>query len=174
LALHRPEVVLCDVRLPDGSGVEFVKDIKKLYPCTEVVLLTAYGNISDGVLAIKNGAFDYITKGDDNPKIIPLIAKAMESAVRLYNEKNCQLTDEGKHYTFEGIVGNSPAIQDAISLAKKVSQTDVPVLLTGETAQVKRCLLSPSTKTVNEEDSRFWQSTVLLLVGSCLKVKCLD
>ena len=84
LALHRPEVVLCDVRLPDGSGVEFVKDIKKLYPCTEVVLLTAYGNISDGVLAIKNGAFDYITKGDDNPKIIPLIAKAMESAVRLY------------------------------------------------------------------------------------------
>ena len=84
LALHRPEVVLCDVRLPDGSGVELVKDIKKLYPCTEVVLLTAYGNISDGVLAIKNGAFDYITKGDDNPKIIPLIAKAMESAVRLY------------------------------------------------------------------------------------------
>ena len=52
LALHRPEVVLCDVRLPDGSGVEFVKDIKKLYPCTEVVLLTAHGNISDGVLEI--------------------------------------------------------------------------------------------------------------------------
>lgn len=137
LALHRPEVVLCDVRLPDGSGVEFVKDIKKLYPCTEVVLLTAYGNISDGVLAIKNGAFDYITKGDDNPKIIPLIEKAMKSAVRLYNEKNCQLTDDGKHYTFEGIVGNSPAIQDAISLAKKVSQTDVPVLLTGETGTGK-------------------------------------
>ena len=100
LALHRPEVVLCDVRLPDGSGVEFVKDIKKLYPCTEVVLLTAYGNISDGVLAIKNGAFDYITKGDDNPKIIPLIAKAMESAVRLYNYQHSPLTDGGKYYKF--------------------------------------------------------------------------
>jgi two-component system, NtrC family, response regulator len=60
------DVVLCDVKLPDGNGVELSKKIKEKYPYLEIILLTAYGNISDGVQAIKNGAFDYITKGNDN------------------------------------------------------------------------------------------------------------
>ena len=78
LELSNPDVVLCDVRLPDGSGVELVTEIKRLKPSVEVILLTAHGNIPDGVQAIKNGAFDYITKGDDNNKIIPLLSRAME------------------------------------------------------------------------------------------------
>ena len=64
-----PDVVLCDVELPDGNGVDMVERIKELAPMVEVILLTAYGNIPDGVQAIKNGAFAYITKGDDNNKI---------------------------------------------------------------------------------------------------------
>lgn len=72
------DVVLCDVKLPDGHGVTFSKALKEKYPLLEVILLTAYGNIPDGVQAIKNGAFDYITKGDDNNKIIPLLYKAIE------------------------------------------------------------------------------------------------
>src|SRR6185369_2596585 len=67
------DVVLCDVKLPDGNGVEFVKAAKNKYPVTEFILLTAYANIPDGVLAMKNGAFDYIMKGDDNDKIVPLL-----------------------------------------------------------------------------------------------------
>lgn len=59
------DVVLCDVFLPDGNGVDFIREIKKHRPEAEVILLTAHGNIPDGVQAIKNGAFDYITKGDD-------------------------------------------------------------------------------------------------------------
>ena len=66
LEQNDPEVVLCDVCLPDGSGVELVSELKRLRPLSEVILLTAHGNIPDGVQAIKNGAFDYITKGDDN------------------------------------------------------------------------------------------------------------
>ena len=64
------EAVLCDVKLPDGSGVDLIKKIKEKHPEVEIILLTAYGNIADGVQAIKNGAFDYITKGDDNNKMI--------------------------------------------------------------------------------------------------------
>jgi len=64
-------VVICDVKLPDANGVELVGKIKQLKPCIEVINLTAHGTISDGVLAIKNGAFDYLVKGDDNEKIIP-------------------------------------------------------------------------------------------------------
>jgi DNA-binding NtrC family response regulator len=72
------DVVLCDVKLPDGNGVDFVKEMKAKHPTVETILLTAYGNIADGVAAMKNGAFDYITKGDDNDKIIPLLARALE------------------------------------------------------------------------------------------------
>ena len=58
-------MVLCDVRLPDGNGVELIAEIKRVKPLAEVIMLTAHGNIPDGVQAIKNGAFDYLTKGDD-------------------------------------------------------------------------------------------------------------
>ena len=57
------DVILCDVKLPDGNGVDFIKEAKKNYPLIEIILLAAYGNIPDGVQAIKNGGFDYITKG---------------------------------------------------------------------------------------------------------------
>ena len=80
LETQSPDVALCDVFLPDGNGVDLVLNIKKLAPNVEVILLTAHGNIPDGVQAIKNGAFDYITKGDDNNKIIPLISRAVEKA----------------------------------------------------------------------------------------------
>jgi DNA-binding NtrC family response regulator len=75
---EEPDVVLCDVKLPDGNGVDFISEIKKKHPFIEIILLTAYGNIPDGIQAMKNGAFDYITKGDDNNKVIPLLSKAFE------------------------------------------------------------------------------------------------
>jgi len=80
LEKNQPLLVMCDVKLPDGNGVETTKTIKSKYPETEVLLLTAYGTIHDGVQAIKNGAFDYLVKGDDNNKILPLVSKAIEKA----------------------------------------------------------------------------------------------
>ena len=122
------EVVLCDVFLPDGNGVDFIFDIHKIQPDTAVILLTAHGNIADGVQAIKNGAFDYITKGDDNRKIIPTISRAVEEA----DKKKGKILPPPT-YSFQSIIGQSVCLQQAISLAQKVAKTDVPVLLTGET-----------------------------------------
>lgn len=136
LEQHAIDVVLCDVKLPDGNGVEFVKKLKDKFPITEVILLTAYGNISDGVQAIKNGAFDYITKGDDNSKIVPLLYSALNK-VEL-NKRIRRLEKQlGLIHSFSNITGNSKSIQQAIELARKVSQTDVTVLLTGETGTGK-------------------------------------
>ncbi|MBS1654865.1 MAG: response regulator, partial [Bacteroidetes bacterium] len=123
IAKLQPDVVLCDVKLPDGNGVEFVQKIKPANPEREIILLTAFGNIADGVQAIKNGAFDYITKGNDNDRIIPLLHRAMEK-VRL-QKRIVQLEQKvGKQYSFSSIIGSSAAINKAISLAKKVAATD--------------------------------------------------
>ena len=130
------DVVLCDVKLPDGNGVDFAREIKTRWPSTEIILLTAYGNIADGVKAMKNGAFDYITKGDDNEKIIPLLARAMEK-VQLQQRVEQLEKQVAKRYTFEGILGDSPAIHEAIALAKKVAPTETTVLLLGETGTGK-------------------------------------
>lgn len=129
-------IVLSDVKLPDGNGVTLVETIKQKYPQTELILLTAYGNISDGVQAIKNGAFDYITKGDDNNKIMPLVSKAMDKALLQFRIRDLERKIGGK-YNFDNIIGDSGAIRNAINLARKVAPTDVTVLLLGETGAGK-------------------------------------
>lgn len=130
------DVVLCDVKLADGNGVELVKEIKQLYPAIEVILLTAYGNIADGVQAMKNGAFDYITKGNDNEKILPLINRAIEK-VQLQKRVEKLEDQVGRRYGFDSILGNSPLIAEAITFAKKVAPTNASVLLLGETGTGK-------------------------------------
>ncbi|HSZ25196.1 MAG TPA: sigma-54 dependent transcriptional regulator [Cytophagaceae bacterium] len=136
--LEREEIqlVISDVKLPDANGVDLTATIKSLYPYIEIIVLTAFGTIQDGVRAIKNGAFDYITKGDDNEKIIPLVSKAMDKALLQYKVVLLE-RKIFKQYSFKNIIGHSKALQQAIELAKKVSSTNTTVLLTGETGTGK-------------------------------------
>jgi two-component system NtrC family response regulator len=129
-------VVISDVKLPDSNGVELAKTIKDKYPHIEVIVLTAFGTIYDGVKAIKNGAFDYLTKGDDNEKIIPLLYKAVEKAQLQLRIVQLEKKVADK-YSIDNILGISPAILEAKELAKKVAQTDTTVLLLGDTGTGK-------------------------------------
>jgi len=130
------DVIICDVKLPDANGMELSRELKQENPSIEIILLTAYGNIPDSVLAIKNGAFDYITKGDDNNKIIPLIYRAMEKVT--LSKRVLKLERQvGEKYSFENIIGKSKRFLQAIALAKKVAETDTTVLLLGETGTGK-------------------------------------
>ncbi|NCI52036.1 sigma-54-dependent Fis family transcriptional regulator [Sediminibacterium roseum] len=130
------DVLLCDVKLPDGSGVDVVKPFKQKFPFLEIILLTAYGNIPDGVQAMKDGAFDYITKGDDNGKIIPLLGRAMEK-INLQKRIHTLEQKVSKQYGFNSIIGESKEIKEAITLARKAAPTDATILLLGETGTGK-------------------------------------
>lgn len=149
LDLQEFDVVLCDVKLPDYNGVALTKEIKDKFPSIEVILLTAYGNIADGVQAMKNGAFDYITKGDDNERIIPLLHRAVEKAGLAKRVKQLE-KQIGRKYSFSSILGSSPQIKEAISLAQKVAGSDATVLLLGETGTGKEVF----AQAIHEEGKR--------------------
>ncbi len=148
------DVVICDVKLPDGSGVELSKTIKEKYPFIEIILLTAYGNIPDGVQAIKNGAFDYITKGDDNNRIIPLLYKATEKVLLAKRVVHLEKQLGNKH-SFDNIIGKSKIIKAAIDAAKKVAVTDASVLLTGETGTGKEVFAQAIHNNSNRSKQNF-------------------
>ncbi|MCC9071098.1 sigma-54 dependent transcriptional regulator [Flavobacterium sp. F-65] len=151
------DVVLCDVKLPDGNGVDFLQKIKTAFPLTEVILLTAYGKISDGVQAMKNGAFDYIVKGDDNDKIIPLLYKALEKVQLQKKVKQLEKRISDK-YSFDNIIGKSKGLEQVIDLARRVSKTDSTVLLTGETGTGKEVF----AQSIHENSNRVGKSFVAL------------
>ncbi|MBL7985490.1 MAG: sigma-54-dependent Fis family transcriptional regulator, partial [Flavobacteriales bacterium] len=131
LKAQRFHVVLCDVKLPDANGVELTKAIKSQQPDAEVIVFTAFGTIHDAVQAVQNGAFHYLVKGDDNDKLIPTVSKAFEKALaQRYVEPVC---DD----PFEAVTGRTPAIRQAVVLARKVAPTDATVLITGATGTGK-------------------------------------
>src|SRR5882762_1588523 len=115
-------VAICDVSLPDANGIDMVISLKARYPRLEIILFTGHGTISDGVTAIKNGAFDYITKGTDNDKIIPTVARAIEKVT--LQEKIRELQSKiSTQYSFENMIGRSKAFRDSLLLARKVAAT---------------------------------------------------
>jgi two-component system, NtrC family, response regulator len=132
-------VVVTDVKLPDFNGIELTEKIKASYPGVEVVVLTAFSNVKDGVKAMKLGAFDYMTKGEGDEKLPLVIKKAMEKAVlnRQLFELEQRLDSKSN---FAKIIGKSPGILKTVELAKKVAVTDTTVLILGETGTGKELL----------------------------------
>ena len=132
LKFQRFQVVLCDVKLPDANGVELTKAIKSQQPDAEVIVFTAFGTIGDAVKAVQNGAFHYLVKGDDNDKLIPTASQALVKA-----QAQRQVERPTHADPFDAITGRSPAIQQVVTLARKVAPTDASVLLTGGTGTGK-------------------------------------
>ena len=138
LGQHAAEVlvVLSDVKLPDAHGVELLPRFQALAPEAEVVLLTAFGTIPDGVKAMKLGAFDYLTKGDFEQQLVVVVERAAEKA-RLRRRVAELEKRVGQGHTFESMIGAAPALRRAQDLARQVAPTDSTVLLEGPTGAGK-------------------------------------
>lgn len=129
-------VIITDIQMPGMNGIDLIEKIKKISPTTEVICLTAYGKITDGIQAIKNGAYDYLEKDNYRTKIIPLVAKAAEKSKLQFEVLSLRKKIQGKE-NFNTIIGHSKAIQNAIVIAQKVAPTDATVLLSGPTGTGK-------------------------------------
>jgi DNA-binding NtrC family response regulator len=145
------QVVMSDVKLPDGNGVDFTAKLKSQYPHLEIIVMTAYGTIQDGVKAMKNGAFDYLVKGDDNEKMIPMLDLAMQKAKQT-NRSEASLTG------FDKVIGKTSIIENAVNMAKRVAQTSTTVLLTGETGTGKEVF----AQAIHEASARHSESFVAI------------
>ncbi len=142
-------LVITDVKLPDAKGIDLIIDFKHFRPETEIICLTAYGKIEDGVQAIKNGAFDYLIKGDDNKKILPLLSKARDKAALQFkvSRLKSQLTEK---FGFSRIIGSSKPLLNAIDMAKRVAPLDTNVLITGPTGSGKEIF----SRAIHSESNR--------------------
>ncbi|MCI1186223.1 sigma-54 dependent transcriptional regulator [Hymenobacter sp. DH14] len=129
-------LVLSDVKLPDANGVDLLPRFKATAPDAEVVLLTAFGTIPDGVKAMKLGAFDYLTKGDFEQQLVVVVDRAAEKA-RLRQRVTELERRVGQQYRFESMIGDSPELRRVQQLARQVAPTDSTVLLEGPTGSGK-------------------------------------
>ncbi|WBO86213.1 sigma-54-dependent transcriptional regulator [Hymenobacter yonginensis] len=129
-------VVISDVKLPDGHGVDLMPRYRAKAPDCEIVLLTAFGTIPDGVRAMKQGAFDYLTKGDYEQQLVVVVERAAEKA-RLRHRVAELERRMSQRFSFESMVGAAPALRRAQDLARQVAPTDSTVLLEGPTGAGK-------------------------------------
>jgi DNA-binding NtrC family response regulator len=129
-------LVLTDLRMPHGSGLDVLRASKAAAAEVPVILMTAYGSIDEAVQAMKEGAHDFLQKPVDSNHLLLLVERALEH-MRLRTE-NVLLRDEwSRRYGFPRIVGESDAIKRAVAETQRVAATDTTVLLLGESGTGK-------------------------------------
>ena len=133
---HSYDLVISDIKMPRMNGLELLRHIKERTPETVVLMITAFSTSDEAVEAMKQGAFDYITKPFRNEEIRLIVKNALER--RELRQENLALKEElGKRYSFEGLIGKSKAMQDVITLIRKVAASPVKILITGESGTGK-------------------------------------
>jgi DNA-binding NtrC family response regulator len=139
LQKNEPDLLLCDLMLPDGSGIDLLRDIRAQNSALPVIMITAHTSTKSAVEALKNGAFDYIAKPFDIDELKIIVRKAVERK---------QLEDENIHlrtaleekFTFANIIGRSPRMQDIFSIVQRIAKTSSTVLISGESGTGKELI----------------------------------
>ncbi len=131
-----PDLVLSDLKLPNQSGVDLLKQIKALLPRTEVAIMTGHGSIESAVDAMKLGAYDYIEKPFRVEKL-RLLLQRMAEKVRLVNENAFLREKVNTDENLDGIIGSSAGMQDVLRMISRLKDTRTPVLISGESGTGK-------------------------------------
>lgn len=133
------DLIVTDLKMKKIDGLEVLKSAKAMCPSTEVVLITAYGTISTAVQAIRDGAYDYVTKPFRHQEILKVAKKALEK--KSLKDRVRYLEGEIRDkYKFEGIVGNSNVMLEVLKITSQVCRTESTVLVTGESGTGKELI----------------------------------
>jgi DNA-binding NtrC family response regulator len=133
---YKPDLILMDQNMPGMNGIEALISIREKFPSITVIIITAFGEVSQAVEAIKKGAYDYLEKPFDNDKLLLLISRALQHQ-KLTNELADLKQTVHTHKSFEQIIGISATMKKVIEQAKCVVDTDASVLLQGESGTGK-------------------------------------
>ena len=125
-----PQVLVSDIRMPGGSGLDLLAKVKEKHPGLPVIVMTAYSDLDSAVSAFQGGAFEYLAKPFDVPKAVELIRRAVEESLResVAVERSTEAPE---------ILGQAPAMQDVFRAIGRLSQSQVTVLVTGESGTGK-------------------------------------
>jgi len=125
-----PQVLVSDIRMPGGSGIELLSKVRESHPTLPVIIMTAYSDLDSAVSAFQGGAFEYLPKPFDVPKAVELIRRAVDESLReeVRDEKAAQMPE---------MLGQAPAMQDVFRAIGRLSQSVVTVLITGESGSGK-------------------------------------
>ena len=126
----QPQVLVSDIRMPGGSGIELLAKVKERLPGLPVIVMTAYSDLDSAVSAFQGGAFEYLPKPFDVPKAVELIRRAVDESLReaVRDERSAQMPE---------MLGQAPAMQDVFRAIGRLSQSIVTVLITGESGSGK-------------------------------------
>jgi len=130
-------MILTDMVMPNMSGLEFLERVKKLFPRTEVAVMTGHGSIETAVQAMKLGAYDYISKPFSPLEELRLFLRRMAEKIRLVEENEFLRDRVDTESDLHGIVGSSAKIQDVLRMISRLKDTRTPVLITGESGTGK-------------------------------------
>lgn len=125
-----PDIVLTDINMPGKTGIELLHDLKEIHPNLPVILITAYGSIDSAVLAMKQGAYDYLTKPIDYDYLILLIERALERS-QIVTE-NSELKRELNKIVHKNMIGESASFKKVLELIEVVAPRSSNVLIQGE------------------------------------------
>jgi len=147
------DLVLLDIKLPDMSGLALLKEIQKQQPVVPVIMITAYSSLDDAVEAMRNGAYDYITKPFNLDELAITVNRALEVKT-LKRQASKNLLDKKTRFELSNVIGKSPAIMEIKKLIRRIAKSEATtVLLCGESGTGKDVL----AHAIHYESRRAWQ-----------------
>ena len=145
---EQPQVVVSDIRMPNGSGLDFLAEIKQKYPDIPVIIMTAYSDLESAVAAFQGGAFEYLAKPFDVDQAIDVIKRAVDESMR-------QAVDNIVLEETPEIIGQAPAMQEVFRAIGRLSRSHATVLINGESGSGKELVASALHKHSPRADKPF-------------------
>ena len=133
------DIIISDFRMPDKTGIEVLQEVKKINPEIDFVIITAFGTIEDAVKAIRNGAYDYISKPVDLDELDLILSRLIEHK-SLKSENELLKEQLRERHKISSIISNSPKMEEVLSISSRAAESKATVLITGENGTGKEIL----------------------------------